>query len=105
MREYLDFYINGGWVKPSQATTSIAVTNPATEQVAGHISLGSAADIDRAVQAALAAFPSWSATSREERMEVLSRIAAEYRRRQDEIAAAITEEMGAPRTLSIRAQV
>jgi aldehyde dehydrogenase (NAD+) len=103
MREYLDFYVNGAWVKPLRAA-SVDVTNPATEQVAGHISLGSAADIDGAVQAARAAFPSWSATSREERIEVLSRVVAEYRRRQDEIAAAITEEMGAPSTLSKRAQ-
>ncbi len=82
MREYLDFYIDGAWVKPLQATT-VEVTNPASEQVAGRISLGSAADIDRAVQAARAAFPSWSATSREERIEVLTRVVAEYQRRQE----------------------
>ena len=103
MREYLDFYVDGAWVKPLQAVT-VEVTNPATEAVAGKISLGSAADIDRAVQAARRAFPSWSATSREERLEVLGRIVAEYRKREEEIAQAITEEMGAPKSLSRRAQ-
>ena len=103
MREYLDFYVNGAWVKPAQAAT-LDVTNPASEEVAGRISLGSAADIDRAVRAARAAFPAWSATSREERIEVLTRVVAEYRLRQEEIAQAITEEMGAPQSLSRRAQ-
>jgi aldehyde dehydrogenase (NAD+) len=103
MREYLDFYVDGDWVKPVQAAT-LEVTNPASEEVAGRISLGSAADIDRAVRAARAAFPAWSATSREERIEVLSRVVAEYRLRQEDIAQAITEEMGAPRSLSRRAQ-
>ena len=103
MREYLNFYVDGAWVKPLQGTT-VDVTNPASEQVAGRISLGSAADIDWAVQAARRAFPAWSITSREERIEVLTRVVAEYRRRQEEIAQAITEEMGAPQSLSRRAQ-
>src|SRR5450432_321652 len=103
MREYLDFYIDGTWVKPVQAAT-LDVTNPASEAVAGRISLGTAADIDKAVRAARAAFPSWSSATREERIEVLTRVVVEYRRRQEEIAEAITEEMGAPKSLSRRAQ-
>ena len=103
MREYLDFYIDGTWVKPLQPHT-VEVTNPANEQVAGKISFGSAADIDRAVQAARKAFPAWSATSREERIAVLTRVLEEYARRQEEMAQAITEEMGAPQTLARRAQ-
>jgi aldehyde dehydrogenase (NAD+) len=103
MREYLDFYVDGAWVKPAQAAT-LDVVNPASEAVAGRISLGLAADIDKAVRAARKAFPAWSSTSREERIEVLTRVVAEYRLRQEEMAEAITEEMGAPRSLSRRAQ-
>ena len=103
MREYLNFYINGAWVKPSQPRT-LDVTNPANDEVAGKISLGSQADVDLAVQAARQAFADWSHTSVEERIETLTRVVAEYRRRIDDIAHAITEEMGAPRVLSRQAQ-
>ena len=58
MREYLKFYINGAWVDPVTPKT-LAVINPATEAAAGHISLGSAADVDLAVRAARAAFASY----------------------------------------------
>jgi aldehyde dehydrogenase (NAD+) len=51
MRDYLRFYIGGKWVEPAQPKT-LEVINPATEAVCGHISLGSAADVDRAVKAA-----------------------------------------------------
>jgi aldehyde dehydrogenase (NAD+) len=103
MRDYLSFYINGAWVKPAQPRT-LDVTNPATDEVAGRISLGSAADVDLAVQAARHAFAAWSNSSVEERIETLTRVVNEYRRRLDDIAAAITEEMGAPRALSRQAQ-
>jgi aldehyde dehydrogenase (NAD+) len=103
MREYLKFYIDGAWVDPV-APKTLDVINPANEEVAGHISLGSAADVDRAVKAARTAFAAWSLTSREERIEILERIVAEYQKRYGEIADAITEEMGAPASLSQRAQ-
>ena len=103
MRDYLKFYINGDWVEPAQAN-SIDVINPATEQSAGRISMGSAGDIDRAVKAAQAAFPSYSQTSVEERAALLERIIAEYRNRYADMAAAITEEMGAPVALARDAQ-
>jgi aldehyde dehydrogenase (NAD+) len=103
MRDYLDFYIGGQWVAPAEAKT-LDVINPADESVAGRISLGSAADVDKAVAAAKAAFPAWSETSREERLALLERIATEYQKRYAEIAEAITEEMGAPAALSQRAQ-
>jgi aldehyde dehydrogenase (NAD+) len=80
------------------------VINPATEAVAGQISLGSEADVDRAVAAAVRAFSSYSRTSRAERIELLGAIAAEYQKRMPEIAAAITEEMGAPGWLAMQAQ-
>ncbi len=99
MREYLKFYIDGQWVDPVEAKTG-EVINPATEQVSGRISLGSVADIDKAVAAARRAFASWSLTTREERLELLLAIQAEYARRQSEMADAIREEMGAPAALA-----
>ncbi len=103
MREYLKFYINGAWVDPVTPKT-LAVINPATEAAAGHISLGSAADVDLAVKAARAAFASYSQTSVEERAALLERIIAEYKLRYADMAAAITEEMGAPVVLAQKAQ-
>ncbi len=103
MRNYLQFYINGQWVDPVNAKT-LDVINPATEGVAGQISLGSAADVDAAVKAARAAFASYSQTTVAERMALLERIIGEYKLRYADMAAAITEEMGAPAMLSQKAQ-
>jgi aldehyde dehydrogenase (NAD+) len=103
MRDYLDFYIGGEWMKPVERRT-LDVVNPADESVAGRISLGGAEDVDRAVAAAKAAFPAYSETTREQRLELLQAIAAEYQKRYSEIAEAITEEMGAPSALAQRAQ-
>jgi len=104
MREYLKFYIDGRWVDPVEPRAH-EVINPATEQVCGRISLGSAADVDKAVAAARRAFASWSQTSREERISVLQRILAEYQKRAGDLATAITEEMGAPAALANGFQV
>jgi aldehyde dehydrogenase (NAD+) len=103
MRDALQFYVGGQWVDPVEATT-LEVINPATEQSAGRISMGSAADVDKAVAAARGAFESYSQTSREERIALLERISTEYQKRYADIAAAITEEMGAPAALSNQAQ-
>jgi aldehyde dehydrogenase (NAD+) len=103
MRDYLKFYINGSWVDPVTPKT-LDVINPATEGVAGRISMGSAADVDAAVRAARAAFPSFSQTSVAERMALIEAIIAEYKKRYADMAAAITEEMGAPAVLSQKAQ-
>jgi aldehyde dehydrogenase (NAD+) len=104
MREYMKFYIDGQWVDPVEKKT-LDVINPATEAVCGKIAIGSAADVDKAVKAARKAFPAWSRTSREERLEVLQRILAEYQKRFGDLANAVTEEMGAPASLAQRAQV
>ncbi|MET0284433.1 MAG: aldehyde dehydrogenase family protein [Polyangiales bacterium] len=104
MREYLKFYIDGKWVEPAGKET-FDVINPATEQVAGKVALGTAADVDRAVKAARKAFASWSQTSKQERLDVLQRIAEQYQKRQADLAAAITEEMGAPSALANGFQV
>ena len=104
MREYLKFYIDGQWVEPTELKT-LDVINPATEDVCGKIALGNAADVDKAVKAAKKAFKTWSQTSREERLDVLGRILAEYQKRFGDLATAVTEEMGAPSSLAQRAQV
>lgn len=104
MRDYLKFYIDGQWVDPVELKT-LDVENPATEQVAGRIALGSAADVDKAVKAARKAFKSWSRTTREERLDLLERIRDEYQKRAGDMALAVTEEMGAPASLSSSTQV
>ncbi|MDE2361461.1 MAG: aldehyde dehydrogenase family protein [Hyphomicrobiales bacterium] len=103
MRDYTKFFIDGKWVAPASART-LDVINPATEAVAGKISLGSAADVDAAVKAARKAFETWSRTTREERMDVITRIMGELKKRHEDMAKAITEEMGAPVWLAQRAQ-
>ena len=103
MRDYTKFYINGKWVDPVTPKT-LDVINPATEAVAGRISMGSAADVDAAVRAARAAFASYSQTSVAERIALLEAIINEYKKRYADMAAAITEEMGAPAMLSQKAQ-
>ena len=104
MREYLKFYIDGQWVDPVRPNT-LDVDNPTTEQVSGKIAVGSAADVDVAVRAARRAFASWSKTSREERLDVLQAILAEYPKRAGDLADAVTEEMGAPPSLAAGPQV
>ena len=104
MREYLKLYIDGKWVAPFEPRT-LDVVNPATEQVCGKVAIGSAADVDKAVKAARKAFATWSLTSREQRLQVLPRIAEEYQKRAGDLAAAITEEMGAPASLANGFQV
>ena len=104
MREYLEFYIGGQWVDPVELRT-IEVENPATEQVCGRIAIGSSADVDSAVAAARAAFDGWAQSSREERLDLLAALLAEYQRRSGDLAAAVTEEMGAPPALAAGPQV
>ncbi|MBT8084879.1 MAG: aldehyde dehydrogenase family protein [Woeseia sp.] len=98
-----DFYINGAWVAPAKAKT-FDVINPANEQPVAKISLGSAADVDQAVAAARAAFASYSQTTKDERIALLERILDVYKRRYEEMAEAITTEMGAPKKFSYHAQ-
>ena len=89
------FYIGGQWVEPSSAARR-EVINPATEAPVGVIAMGAAADVDRAVAAAKAAFPAFSATTREERLDLFARIGVAYKKRFDDMAKAISAEMGAP---------
>eukprot|EP00903_Cladosiphon_okamuranus_P002754 g2752.t1 len=104
MKEYLQFYINGEWVDPVEPRT-LDVENPATEEPFATISLGSAADVDKAVAAAKAAFPTFSQTSVEYRADLLDKITAGIQARMGDMAEAITDEMGAPSWLANAAQV
>ena len=97
--EFRNFYIGGQWLAPTQPK-AFDVINPATEEVAGVISLGSAADVERAVGAARHAFESYSQSAPAERRALLERILAVYKRRYAEIADAISVEMGAPTKLA-----
>lgn len=98
------FYIDGFWVPPA-VPKLFDLVNPATEDVIGQISLGSAQDVDRAVAAARKAFATYSQTSRQERLTLLRRIIESCNERFDDIAAAITEEMGSPLWFSKKVQV
>jgi aldehyde dehydrogenase (NAD+) len=100
MGNELKFYIDGKWVDPVDPGKTISVVNPATEQEITKIAAGTAADVDAAVRVAHRAFQTFSQTSREERVALLAKITAIYERRMPEIAAAITQEMGAPAALS-----
>jgi aldehyde dehydrogenase (NAD+) len=95
MREVLQFYIDGAWVDPVEPRT-LDVINPATEEVCGRISLGSTADVDKAVAAARRAFESYSKTTREQRIDLLQAILDEFTKRYKDVAEAIMDEMGAP---------
>ena len=97
------FYINGEWVHPSTSAT-LEVINPATEEAIDVIALGGPQDVDRAVAAAKAAFETYSQTSREERVALLERIIATYSARMGDVAAVISQEMGAPMPLAKAAQ-
>jgi aldehyde dehydrogenase (NAD+) len=103
MIDYRQFYIDGQWVDSQQAR-DFPVINPATGQRIATISLGAAADVDRAVAAARRAFASWSRSTVAERLAVISRVLEAYRARQDEIGAAISDEMGAPLAFACKSQ-
>ena len=95
MIEQRRFYIDGAWVDPA-TPNDLAVFDPATEEVCATISLGSAADLDRAVAAARAAFAGWAATPRAERKAMLETLDGVMRRRLGDLGEAMSLEMGAP---------
>ena len=98
-----DFYIDGAWVSPT-TPKDFDVINPADETAFGVISLGSKADVDKAVAAAKAAFDGWSKTPLAERIAKVEKLAEIYERRAGEMAEAISKEMGAPMKLATNAQ-
>jgi aldehyde dehydrogenase (NAD+) len=104
MLSYLNHYIDGQWVA-SEGGIRHEVINPATEAPVTEITLGSEADVDKAVAAARRAFETWSRTSTDERIAVIERVLAEYKTRAGDMAQAISLEMGAPMSLAKTAQV
>jgi aldehyde dehydrogenase (NAD+) len=104
MKDCRQFYINGKWVNPAKAHELIAI-NPATEEPIATLSLGSAADIDKAVAAAKNALGLYADTAVDDRVALLRRIIEIYKSRSEEMAQAISLEMGAPISLSRAAQV
>jgi acyl-CoA reductase-like NAD-dependent aldehyde dehydrogenase len=96
-------YIDGAWVR-STGNETIDVENPTTEEVFATIPSGTAADVDRAVAAAKAALPAWSATSAEERAKYIARLQEALTARMDEVARTIATEMGAPMKIASTVQ-
>jgi len=97
-------YIDGAWV-PSTGKGTLEVINSTTEEVMGSIPEGTPEDVDKAVRAAAAAFPAWSATSADERSKTLARVQEGLTARTEEIATLIAQEVGMPFTLSSLIQV
>lgn len=104
MQDHLCFYINGQWIRETDRET-LDVINPATEQAFAKIAMGTAKDVDVAAKAARAAFPAWSQSTREERLAVLDKIIGGIKARSEELAQAISQEMGAPISFARTAQV
>ena len=101
--EHSQLYIGGAWVDPSSDAT-IDVVNASTEEVMGRIPEGSAADVDRAVEAARGAFEAWAATPLAQRVDLCSAISLRLQERQEEIAALISQELGSPIRISMMVQ-
>ena len=97
------FYINGVWTDPL-AGTPLDVINPSTEEICTTISLGGDADTQAAVDAAKEAFHSWSLSSKADRLALMRQILSVYKKRHAEIAAAISQEMGAPIDMAVSSQ-
>nr|MBC8410431.1 aldehyde dehydrogenase family protein [Paracoccaceae bacterium] len=97
------FYINGDWVIPN-SKTEFPVSNPANNSQVGTIILGNKADVDNAVAAAKEAFKTYAKTTKEDRLKLLSNLLKITKERFEELAQAITTEMGAPITMSREAQ-
>ncbi len=95
MHELRNFYIAGRWA-PAHATAEHVMISPSTEEPIGVVAMGDARDVDDAVAAAKAALPRWAATDPAERIALIDRMRDIYRRRSEEMAQAISAEMGAP---------
>ena len=104
MRDCRQFYIEGKWVNPTESR-DWEVINPSNEEPIATISLGSAADVDKAVAAAKKAFESYSQTAVAERVALLQRVIEVYKAKSEQMAETISLEMGCPLSLSRAAQV
>jgi aldehyde dehydrogenase (NAD+) len=103
MQHEQEHYVDGAWVRPLEPKL-IDVVDPSTEETFTQIAVGGAKDVDRAVAAAQAAFPSFARTTVKERLELLRTILAEYNRRRPELAEVLAQEMGAPVQFALERQ-
>ena len=103
MIEKKKFYIDGKWINPKNQK-NLEVIDPSTEKSCAVISLGDKDDIHEAVMAAKKAFTSWGFTTKEERLKYLEKLYELYKKRWNDIAEAITLEMGAPKDFSSKLQ-
>jgi aldehyde dehydrogenase (NAD+) len=103
MYDFRRFYIDGTWVTPSGRPEHLVI-DPATEEPCGRIFLGSGEDVELAVRAARIAFDGFAESSREERIALLERIIAAFKRRIEDVARAISQEMGAPKRFALNSQ-
>ena len=103
MKDCRQFYIDGKWVEPNEIRDFLVI-NPATEEAIATISMGSAADVDKAVAAAKRVFESYPETTVKDRLALLARIIEVYQSRMDQMAETISQEMGAPIGLARAAQ-
>lgn len=103
MKRHTRLFIAGAW-REATGTLDLPVTDSYTEQVFASYRSASRGDVDLAVNAARAAFASWSQTPLSERIAAVRRIAAALRERSEAIAQVITREVGMPAKLSARIQ-
>jgi aldehyde dehydrogenase (NAD+) len=103
MQHEQQHYVNGAWVDPLQPTL-IDVIDPSTEEAFTQIAVGGPKDVDRAVAAAKAAFPAFARTNRKQRLDLLRAILSEYNKRREDIAAILSQEMGAPLKFAMERQ-
>jgi len=103
MKIYDKFYIDGQWVEPAEKKL-MDVINPSTEEVCAQIAIGNAQDVDKAAIAASKAFASYAFSSLDERIEIMHSIISAFKDRYNDIADAISEEMGAPTQLAQKGQ-
>ncbi|MCE7081376.1 aldehyde dehydrogenase family protein [Streptomyces sp. ST2-7A] len=104
MRDFDHLYIDGTWTTPLEGTV-VERTDPADGRPTGRVVMGGAADVDRAVAAADRAFDTWSRTTPAERIALLENVLNEFDKRVEELAEAVTEDMGAPITLARQGHV
>ena len=97
------FYIDGAWVDPASKAT-MPIMNPATARQIGTVAIGNSEDVDRAVTAAKRSFETFSLTTKDERLTLLEKLRVETKARLNDLAAAMTSEMGAPITMSREVQ-
>lgn len=103
MRELREFYIDGQWVKSASAGRHVLI-DPSTEEESGAVALGAADDVDAAVSAAASAFAAWTSYELGERVAAVKRLRHVYAQRLEDMARAISQEMGAPIELARQRQ-